>query len=138
MFWKFGRLFEVHAMRYFLGEMTDLILLLLKNAIKIDSNNETIQFGKIPSLSCISQHPILYTIFCILYTIYFLNLYCNTSMQSVIVCFLLFICYFPFLGENIALGQTATQSDTLWDFTPGGIENKGSTRFCYSCFRSGG
>jgi hypothetical protein len=42
MFWKFGRLFEVHAMRYFLGEMTDLILLLLKNAIKIDSNNETI------------------------------------------------------------------------------------------------
>ena len=24
-----------------------------------------------------------------------------------------------FSGENIALGQPATQSDTLWDFSPG-------------------
>ena len=33
-------------------------------------------------------------------------------------CSVLSLLYY-FAGENIALGQPATQSDTLWDFGPG-------------------
>ena len=36
-------------------------------------------------------------------------------------CSVLSLLYY-FVGENIALGQPATQSDTLWDFGPGGAK----------------
>ena len=51
-------------------------------------------------------------------------------LQSVIeqILFVFTSLYF-FTGENIALGQPATQSDTLWDFNPGGIKFKGKTNY---------